>query len=1116
MSFEVRINNTNINSHLLSYTRTNNLCEGVGKIKLEVDNNLSASIGNTIVLYENSIKKGEYFLKEIIDIAEEGKKVIDGQDDSWKLENYFITDNITVETAQTNLYYIEWVLNQADVDYSIDVSTSEAQYLEIGTTIGMENAIDLLKNLCRYSAWYFWFDADNTCHISKIKTDIANTSATLNDTNILDISIRFDDKMLRNRGLVYGGANLSTGGYIVGEQTRRTGYEYDSQDVRTVVYSNPNLSYQSSVNTIARKLVDEFAKITVVKDVTLPGYWNLKINDSIFLESKYYTGAGLIMAIESSASDSGMLTKLTLDSRCPKLVTFFEHDYVYIGTEGMGVWRKPYTIVGSWENYSNGINSEDLYIKDLKINNGVFVCIGGNNAYYRTVNTNWTKINLPPEYLNYYATGIVIDNVDNNFYISYTDGQDSIEVKCNSNGSILYINPIYIDDIQSSALVLDIDLYNRSPVATTGDIAGIYPPEGPFVSYFPMNNYALFSNKIITFYAHPGGISIQLYEAVTKILLQSTLYIPPYYPARISCILTYMENSNTCKFAAYGGSKIYISEYSVPSNTVTFIKEISTPVSSQIIYYADNILFTRDWAFDLKTESFLTFGETLIGNVFCYYARNRKIVHLNLYNVSIYNPPYTGDYPGIIKKQQQRAKITIFDLDRFTIRVLDDLIFPEIDWSSDIWVYLLPPFSPKSDEYRQKMYFSESYSGKMYLSIVASRKQRHVTYFFGVPSGFDYEINDFNYIIIDLNTGNFTFRPLTPEEFANSPSDFSYVDSNPWITSPRIPSQAHLSDNGRKISIFKVGVRPFYNGYFDIFSFEKTINYTPNTQFEPRCLVPIAGLDYYMIVNHRRPYDSSPIYWGNVYKVNIDDIEKRPIPYTVLFEFSAEAGFFFSLVCRVAYVDYYGWVLHFSNNLKAFGFRVNLSGPPSRVYNTIYKTGESYSIIDSYLDPSVLENSQEGIIFTYPINENAYPESIRASFIPEFGEFYTISGSTLTSLTGGNQFLDKITDARLYYENENYYGFSAMTLSGQEDRFMVSIVNSGILKTTGIDFLDDFSDSQFSGVLKIETSNYSDLYFLNLSGNLFYQKVYPSTSFVLANTNIPSSNITIIRLDDRL
>lgn len=1108
MSFEVRINGNNINNYLISYTRNHNLCEGVGKIKLEVDNNLSASIGDTIVLYEDSIKKGEYFLKEITNVVEEGKKIIDGQDDSWKLENFFITDNLTVETAQTNLYYIEWLLSESGVDYDLDVDSSEAQYLELGTTIGMENAIDLLKNLCRYSAWYFWFDANNTCHISKIKTDIANTSETLTDDEILDISVKFDEKMLRNRGLVYGGANLINGGYIVGEQTRRTGYEYDNRDLRTVVYSNPNLSYQSSVNTIARKLVDEFAKITVVKDITLPGFWDLQINDSVFLQSEYYTGACLIMALESSATEGGMLTKLTLDSRCPKLVTFFEHDYVYIGTAGMGVWRKPYTIIGSWENYSAGIAITDLHIKDLKINNGLFACVGGNNIYVRTVNTNWIKINLPSDYSDYFAKGVDINITDNTIHAVYTNNVKSILVKLifTSIQSIEFIK----DFSQKDIIAIDVDHYNNLPTIT--GFTGISIDPNNLITIYPISGYSNFSNRLVVHWAYYTGgkiyIDFKVYNSFTGEYIKG---LTPFLVGDGSISLS--TTTNSCSYlngdfyytALYENiaKKIIVVKYSISANSASIdsIIDLSSYLTYEVTSYR-HILFGDNWYFDLRYKTLVPLSN-FYGD---YYFYKNYIIRISLKVEQQCTDPPPGHPPCSYFTQKRyviSVRYTIIDLISGTYKQTEFSPIPPTEWGSSYpSVYFYNPFLTETIFGGIPTYFTV-------LSIS-----------YNTPSGYVFLYFKLH---VHIDSGTYNIASLTSQE-ASSITKYRSLHRKLVLMGGVISNNVATRSVSGKIDFadYYYKISSTYGTYryvalnVDDFTFEEldylhssnnlvytigefnTFNYFSKESFFKLTRKYISFtrvLDAYSIYDIIDSKNKDLMIIPTVFSYDTNVIADTLNLRLILDDRFFEAHFGFS---------YYSGLLIFSKQTTPFtGF------------STYIKDGNLFKLIDLTPSPSVLENNLGSNIITYfPVVSGEFYPSLRVSFIDDYGEFYSPSGNVLVSLITATSF-SGFSDLRSYYANPNFVGFSY--IQNSSDNFYISTIVSGVLKTSNIDFTEEFVVfSGFSNVSKIETSNYSDLYFLSLSGNYFYQKVYPNNSFQLANVNIPSSDITIIRLDDRL
>lgn len=1101
MGFEVRLNNNPIS--IYSYTRVHDLCEGVGKLKVEVDSSLSINIGDTLTLYENNIKKGDYFVKEIRRVVEEGKKYVDGQDDSWKLENLFVTENISIESAVTNLYYIEWLLNQADVNYSIDVNSSEAQYLEIGSTIGMTMGLDLLRELCRYSGWYFWFDSNNTCHISKIKKDLDNIADTIYDTEIINFESRKDDKMLRNRGLVYGGANTNSGGYILGEETRYTGYEYDSRDIRTVVYSNSSISYQASANNLASQLVNEFARLTHVKIVTLAGLYNLKINDTIYLDSKYYNGACLIMSIESSATPSGMITVLTLDSRCPKLVTYFGHDYVYIGTDGQGVWRKSISVpAASWENYSAGISSEDLYIKDLKINNGIFACIGSNNVYVRSINTNWIKINLPSEYSDYIAKGIAIDNTSEKIYAVYLGQSDSILVTLNFS-TIVEILKI-VDGSLKSIYVNDVDVYSDIPVITGYTGYGIEPDEG-FNMIAPISGYDSFGETLVVHWAYSVNDTIYIDFKTYNINTGNFVYgITPFIVG--GGTLFPISKINSCSYidgnfyyvalADNLNRRIIVLKYNIASNSAEIYDEISMGSLYMSGIVAHKTALTGiNWVFFIKTRTLTVLDHPL--SDYYYYTKYLLFFNTKIIRYCRNRPdlPPCGDFSE--KKYKLLITYTIIDLINGNITDESVEVFPETDWGVPYpyFSFIKPPYLVE-DIYgnnaiiiRWIRYYN--YSLQQYMD-------KKVTLYLdsGVPV-FSGDISIFNYNSIHkiVSTVSYTYR-------------YNYATRSPVGNI----DFAWYYDTYHKV--FKNGFLNVYTGDFTESGYFVNGDYTEYegkffNYYKPDEVFTLSSGRFYP--NPLNNYKIATLFKYNPLKLNDYRLsEINPVPYEFYFVTN------FSLPFSSYAVD-----LEFDD--RFFIYRViNPAGgylfypkkyTPFLGFSTYIRDGNVFRLIDTTPDLTVLENNLGSNIVTYPTYSGTYPISLRVSFIDQYGEFYSPSNEIITTLSSG--VFNGFSDLRTYYANPDYIGYSYVTTSG--DNFYISVVVSGDLKTSQIDLVDEFVTlSGFSNVTKIETSNYSDYYFFTVSGNLFYQKMYPQTSFSLAINNIPSSEITIIRLDDRL
>lgn len=529
-------NGTNITDYVISYNREKYICTGIGTISVTVlDNGRFYDEWDTIVLYEEGTKKGTYYIKS--KRREKGAIVIEAQDGSTKLVDYFVDESTQFDYVTYTRFWIEKYLNEAGVDYTINADGQGAP-INRDYPVGLATAFEIITGFLQMSNWYMYFNANNRCIIGSLSLHSGSPRVRLQDDRILSIRYNKNDKMLRNRAVVWGGTDPWSGTWIYADISVNTRWNYSSSDKRAVVLANSTIYSVYDAQRLARIMLNEFSRITEVKIVEVAGNLNLELGDYAFIDSKFQRGGGMVTTIESSMSKGGFITTITLDQRCPRLFGFVGYitDYVYIGTDGAGVWRKE--LDGStWMDYSQGIT--DLGITDLSINNGVFGTTTNTGLlFYKYIYGLWTQFNPDSAYFpsgtmpsgtsitasgvtqsGVYATCVTVDKVDNSIYGGFTtnsgvlgsgwaisgllwsgawqDG-DSWVVKLDSNGNFLRSDKIMFTSAAGVNIehvtIVDIDNNERENILSVlapGIIPVMPGDDGNFGEAFCVSPIAL-------------------------------------------------------------------------------------------------------------------------------------------------------------------------------------------------------------------------------------------------------------------------------------------------------------------------------------------------------------------------------------------------------------------------------------------------------------------------------------------------------------------------------------------------------------------------------------------------------------------------------------------------
>lgn len=398
INFDIRLEGNSVADHVISYQRSQQLCTGIGTMDVTLENkNLGENISpwDTITLYEEGHKIGTYLVNTITRSADGGTSSLQCQDYSKKLVDNFISDNYSFDYLTTNRYWIEFLLNDSDVNFTI-TADGDGGTVAANSVFGMSSAYDLIITFLQQSGWYIYFDKDGDAIIGNIEKAGDTYDDSINDSEIISINRIRNDNRLRNRAVVWGMGDPLTGTWISADVSRHTQWNYDRNDKRPVVLSNSMIYSIEVAQDLATKMLNEFADITNEITIELIGHHDIDIGDMVYVDSKYFSGKKMVTTIQSEGSANGMILRIVLNQKCPRLFAYFGYlsDYipVYIGTWGQGVWRK-YTGGYTWENVSSGLVGDALYILDLFIKGGVMACVANDGyMYYSNITTNtWTK-----------------------------------------------------------------------------------------------------------------------------------------------------------------------------------------------------------------------------------------------------------------------------------------------------------------------------------------------------------------------------------------------------------------------------------------------------------------------------------------------------------------------------------------------------------------------------------------------------------------------------------------------------------------------------------------------------------------------------------------------------
>lgn len=434
MNVAVTLNGNDISNYVVSYTREQQICTGIGMMDLSLSGDFPTEIHpwDTLVLYEEGSQVAVYHVSSVSIGAPTYLIDVEAQDGSKYLVDYFISDNYeTGDDAYTTKYWLEKFLTEAGVSYEFQSGLS-LPLMSNNSALGMVSAYEQVVQLLQMSGWYMYFDSYDICKIGKIESDLASPAAYFDETDLLSIKTSRSDKILRNKAVVWGAADPSGKEWVFANVTRKTPWDYSDSDSRTAVVSNSNIPTVSAAYSIAYKMLDEWGDLLFIKDAMLTGGRGLSLADVVGIDSGIYTGTGVITTVGSEMSEQGFKTHIILDEKCPRIFGMWNMGAcVYAGTWGEGVKRKPLK-GNTWSTYNSGL--PEMNVKDLFVNDGILSCVTENGRLFVSKEWlgYWTEIPLSGvEFDGIVGSGIVKaravtqDKTTNNVKVLVDTGPDS-------------------------------------------------------------------------------------------------------------------------------------------------------------------------------------------------------------------------------------------------------------------------------------------------------------------------------------------------------------------------------------------------------------------------------------------------------------------------------------------------------------------------------------------------------------------------------------------------------------------------------------------------------------------------------------------------------------------
>lgn len=404
-NIQVLHNSVDITEWVISYEREVKVCTGVGTLMLTVSDSYGTTFDpwDEIDIYEYGDFECTYYVNNEISNEPGYSVTLECQDNSKRLTDYFIDETFEITSQQHTGKWIRKILDLTGTSYTF-VTGSVGQIMNNNTTLGAMGAMEQITQLLQMSGWYIYFEGNGNAVVGSLFEDDNTAKGSADESNIISIVVASDDKMLRNRAVVWGGANAD-GQQVFANVSTQTPWNYDSQDQRAIVIANSNIGSRSDATKMAGRLINEFAKITVEKRMEIAGHIDARLGQSLRVNCNSFSGVDIITTFGTSMSKDGFITNVILGERCPRLYGFYRlwdtpgtpGQCVYVGTEASGIWKKELNEYGSWYDFSNGLTCSG--VNDLYVQNGYASTVTLAGEALRTstesVNGSWYNMDIP-------------------------------------------------------------------------------------------------------------------------------------------------------------------------------------------------------------------------------------------------------------------------------------------------------------------------------------------------------------------------------------------------------------------------------------------------------------------------------------------------------------------------------------------------------------------------------------------------------------------------------------------------------------------------------------------------------------------------------------------------
>jgi len=396
MNVQILYDGTDVTHYVIEYSRQQQICTGIGNASFTLSDtvNITPQTYKEFHLYEGGIKKGAYVVTDFTNNVPNGTISFGCQDYSKRLQDYFIPDTFLVTEPTHAKDIIIKYLNEAKVSYSFNTGQI-GSLVNNNSVFGLTDVLSTVIQMIQMNAWYLHFSPDNVAQIGKFSLAPGQVDANIDETTCLNFSTSTNSNMFRNRAVVYGMGDIINDAWVTAEIDQHGRYEeeYDSNDVRSIVISNGYIPDGATAQDLAKKAINEFTKRTFEVSIDAAGAFDIVLGDSVHLDHPSLNFTGIVTSIGSSLSSQGLITHVVLNQRCPRIFGYYDFGmYVYVATEGVGVWRKPIQDDDTWENFSQGLS--DLYVEKLSMSNSVLSCVTKDGTMYSRypIDTQWNPV----------------------------------------------------------------------------------------------------------------------------------------------------------------------------------------------------------------------------------------------------------------------------------------------------------------------------------------------------------------------------------------------------------------------------------------------------------------------------------------------------------------------------------------------------------------------------------------------------------------------------------------------------------------------------------------------------------------------------------------------------